>query len=178
MNTTINFDELKNEIEHATRISFKENVERFGSELCAFSLISDDGAMTVVPYINTKSHLDKMQAENLEYKESYEFEPAEWFTSGGANTEFNAICKSLCDEIDNDELDFEAFRKSLFETCFQVLEKLRKENFFLNELDKDILLMFSISDTSEPKENLLRWMQCLNSTNKGKRFEEYIHANY
>lgn len=178
MNTTINFEELKNEIEIATRIAFKENVERYGKDICAFSLVSDDGAMTVVPYINTTSHLVKMQSENPENIESYEFESAEWFTSGGANTEFNAICKTLCDEIDNDDLDFEAFRNSLFETCTQVLEQLLKENFFHKILSKDILLMFSISDTSESKENLVQWTKRLNTANEGKRFEDYMNNNY
>ena len=174
MSTTINFEDLKSEIEIATKLAFKENVEKYGTDICAFSLVSDDGAMTVVPYLNTKEHLEKMQSEDAEYKETYEFEPAEWFASGGASNGFNEICKTLCEEIDNDELDFESFRNSLFETCTQVLEKLRLEKFFQKELGRDILLMFSISDASESNENLLQWMKRLNSASESKRFEKYL----
>ena len=174
MNTNFNFEELKSKIESATRKIFKENSKKYGSDICSFSLISDDGAMTVVPFTNTKSHLTELQLEDPTYKDTYEFEPAEWFTSDGANTEFNDICKMVSDEVDNDNLDFEAFRNTLFETCVQVLEKLRTEHFFRNEIGKDLLVLFSISDTSEPKENLIQWGKRLNSEAIGNRFEDYL----
>ena len=178
MNTTINFEELKSEIEIATRIAFKENVEKYGTDIYAFSLISDDGAMTVVPYTNIKSHLEKEQLEDPEYKDSYEFEPAEWFTSDGANTNFHKICGTLCKEVGNDDLDFELFKNTLFKTCVQVLEKLRAEKFFKKELGKDLLIMFSISDNYEPKENLIKWMKPINNEKLAKRFEIYMDENY
>ena len=38
MSTTINFEDLKSEIEIATKLAFKENVEKYGTDICAFSL--------------------------------------------------------------------------------------------------------------------------------------------
>ena len=174
----MNFDELKSKIEYATKKSFKENIQKYGSDICSFSLISDDGAMTVVPFTNTKSHLSKMQLEDPKYKDVYEFEPAEWFTSDGANTEFNDICKTLSVKIYKENLDFENFKKTLFETCTQVLEKLRTEKFFQQELGRDLLIMFSISDTDETEENQIRWTKRLNNEKEGKRFEDYMNFEY
>ena len=174
MKTNFNFEELKSKIESATKKCFKENIKNYGSDICSFSLISDDGAMTIVPYTNTKSHLKELQLEDPTYKDSYEFEPA----SDGANTEFNDICKMVSDEIDNDDLDFEGFRNTLFETCVQVLEKLRTEKLFRNELGKNLLVLFSISDTSEPKENLIQWGKRLNNEETGNRFEDYLNYEY
>ena len=84
----------------------------------------------------------------------------------------------IFDEIDNDDLDFEGFRNTLFETCVQVLEKLRTEKFFRNELGKNLLVLFSISDTSEPKENLIQWGKRLNNEETGNRFEDYLNYEY
>ena len=162
-----NFEELKSKIEIATKKGFKENIQKYGSDICSFSLISDDGAMTVVPFTNTKSHLEKMQSEDPKYKDVYEFEPAEWFTSDGANAEFDDICKTLSLEIDKEDLDFENFKKTLFETCIEVLEKLRTENFFRKELGKELLILFSVSDTMESEKDIIKWGKrlraCLNS---------------
>ena len=175
MKSDFNFEELKTKIESATKNSFKENIKKYGTDICSFSLTSDDGAMTVIPYTNTKSHLEKKQLEDPKYKEYYEFETCEWYTSDGANIEFNAICKMISEEIDKVELDFENFRNKLFETCIQVLEKLQNENFFLKELGHDLLIKFSISDTTEPKKNLIEWTKRLNNGELGNRYESYMN---
>ncbi|MRX64092.1 DUF4303 domain-containing protein [Maribacter luteus] len=175
MNTDFNFEELKSKIEFAVKKSFKENIQKYGSDICSFSLISDDGAMTLVPYTNTKSHLEKMQSQDPKYKDFYEFEPVEWFTSNGAKAEFHDLCQTLSVETDKEELDFENFRNIVFETCVQVLEKLRTEGFFQKELGKNLLVQFNISDTNEPKENLIKWTKRLNDKKNGKRYQDYMN---
>ena len=178
MKIDFNFEDLKSKIEIATKKSFEENIRKYGSEICSFSLISDDGAMTVVPFTNIKSHLKKMQLEDPNYKEYYEFEPCEWHTSDGANKEFNDICSSLSKEISNENLDFEKFKNKLFETCIEVLENLRNENYFSKKLGKDLLIRFSISDTDEPEENLIKWTKRLNSEVLSRKFEDYTKIEY
>ncbi|XMO86542.1 DUF4303 domain-containing protein [Algibacter sp. AS12] len=162
----------------AVKTCFRENIQKYGSDICSFALISDDGAMTVVPFTNTKSHLMNMQAQNPEHKDYYEFEPAEWFTSNGANEEFNAICKMVSLKIDNEELDFEYFRNTLFNSCVEVLEKLRSEGFFQKELGKNLLVQFNISDTDEPKKNLINWTKRLNDSTYVKRYQDYMNYQY
>ncbi|KAA5822416.1 DUF4303 domain-containing protein [Algibacter amylolyticus] len=174
MNTNFNFEVLKSKIEFAVKTCFKENIQKYGSDICSFALISDDGAMTVVPFTNIKTHLKKMQAENPEQRDYYEFEPAEWFTSNGANEAFNAICKMVSLEIDNEELDFEYFRNTLFASCVEVLEKLRTEGFFQKELGENLLVQFNISDTDESKDNLIHWTKRLNDSTYAKRYQDYI----
>ncbi len=178
MEVNFNFEELKQKIEYATKKSFQENFEKYNSDICAFALVSDDGAMTVVPFINTKSHLNKMILEDPDYKNSYEFEPDEWFTSEGANSEFNEICKTLSKQIFRGDIDFKNFKITLFETCVQVLEKLRLEKFFEQQLGKDLLIRFSISDTDEPKEHLIKWTKRLNNKEISSRFTDYVNTEY
>jgi len=128
---SMDFDSLKQQIKKAAKNAFLENVTKHGEEICAFALVSDDGAMTVVPYTNTKTHLLKMQKEDPVYKEVYEFEPSEWYTSDGANDEIN------------------------------------------NNLQKDILVLFGISDTLEPEEHLIKWAKRINIDMYGDSYEAY-----
>lgn len=169
----MNFDSLKQQIKKATQNAFLENVTNYGKDICAFALVSDDGAMTVVPYTNTSAHLQKMQKEDPIYKEVYDFEPAEWHTSDGANDEVNAICKTLNKEVLREDIDFDAFKNQLFETCVQVLEELQQDNFFKDNLQKDILVLFSISDTDEPEENLIKWAKRTNTETYGEAYQAY-----
>lgn len=173
---TINFNSLKEQIKTAAKNAFVENVAHYGAEVCSFALVSDDGAMTVVPYTNTLLHLHKMQQEDPEDKEVYEFEPAEWCTSDGANEEVNKLCEILnSGALRKSSTNFEEFKNELFETCVEVLEELRQEGFFTNTLQKDILILFSISDTDEPKENLLDWARRINVPAIFKDYEAYMH---
>lgn len=175
MTSDFDFESLKVSIESAARKCFIENAKKYGSDVCSFALVSDDGAMTVVPFTNTLSHLQTLQAESPEDKDYYEFEPNEWLTSDGANTEFNEICKTLLAELDKGHLDFAHFKNTLFESCVQVLEKLRTENFFKQKLGKDLLVLFMISDTLEAEQNLITWAKRLNKHDTGKRFEDYMN---
>ncbi|MDH7447643.1 DUF4303 domain-containing protein [Aquimarina sp. 2201CG14-23] len=169
----MDFNALKQQIKKVTKRAFLENVAKYGKEICAFALVSDDGAMTVVPYTNTIAHLQKMQKDDPDYKEVYEFEPAEWYTSDGANDEIDAICSVLNKEVLRDNINFEVFKNQLFETCVQVLEELQKENFFMDNVEKDILVLFSISDTNEPEENLIKWAKRTNIKTYGEAYEAY-----
>ena len=174
MKEKFDFEGLKSRIEFATRKCFGENMEQHGANLCAFALASDDGAMTVVPRINTIGHLEKMQQQDAQYKDDYEFSSDEWFSDDGANVEFDDICRILANEIAKDGLDFVSFKKELFDSCVQVLEKLRGEQFF----PEDLLVLFSISDTFESVENQVKWAKRLNPGEKAVRFEHWLTDSF
>ena len=174
MKNEFDFQSLKKKIEFATKKCLMENKEKYGSDICAFALISDDGAMTVVPFTNTHTHLKKMQLEDLAYEDDYEFNPSEWLTDDGANDEFSEICKILRTEEEKENLDFAKFKNELFETCVEVLQDLRREKAFFEILQKDILVMFDISDTDESEERLIEWFKSTNTVENGKRFEKWM----
>ncbi len=175
----MDFTVLKQNLKEVTKKAFLENLNKYGKDICGFALVSDDGAMTVVPFTNTLSHLQKMQAEDPKYKEVYEFEPAEWLSSDGANEEVNQICQLLHTAIEKLEgADFDQFKNELFETCVIVLEELQTEKFFGTTLQKDIPIIFSISDTDEPKENLIAWNKRTNSLAMSKSYENYQNIVY
>ena len=175
----MDFDKLKQQIKAITKQAFLENFKKYGQETHSFALVSDDGAMTIVPFTNTVTHLQKMQTEDLEYKEVYEFEPAEWFTSDGANEEVNKICQTLASTTQQLEgSEFEQFKYQLFETCVEVLEELQTEKFFTNQLQKEIMVLFSISDTEETTENLTKWNKRINCLEIGKSYENYQNIEY
>ena len=50
MKEKFDFEKFKNDLDSATRKCFLENFEKLGDKISAFSLISDDGAMTVASY--------------------------------------------------------------------------------------------------------------------------------
>ncbi len=145
----MNFDMLRQKIEHATKKAFIELFENCGAdEIYGFALYSDGGAMTVCPSTNTLKCLTSFdQNDDLTY---YKFEPAEWkYEALGADKEFDEICYNLRNELEkywDDDKGFEKFRKQLFDTCIEILEKLKNENFFRQIVGKDIFLIFTVSD--------------------------------
>jgi hypothetical protein len=156
----MDFVELKRKIEIATRQVISDMFEKHGKdEICAFALCSDGGAWTVVPSTNTKKHIDKQRAANeVDDLLYYKYETAEWeYECEGESADelFDEICE-LCRnevplppwELDSEiaKRDFENFQNQLFETCIEVLEKLKSENFFKQIVGKDILLLFTASD--------------------------------
>jgi len=74
------------------------------------------------------------------------------------------------DDEENDE-EFEEFQQTLYQTCFEVLLKLKQENFFKNLVGKDIFLMFSVTEY-EFDRNKLREMIILLNDNPYQ--EEYL----
>lgn len=139
---------LSQQIETATKKAFIEMYEKHGAEqIYAFALYSDEDAITVCPSTNTLKHLLTADQDDLFY---YKFEPAEWkYEMKGADKEFSEISKQLYHEVVENKLDeehFFKFQKQLFDTCIDVLEKLKNENFFKQIVGKDIFLTFTVSD--------------------------------
>ena len=149
------FNVLREKIEVATKKAFIEMFEKYGQEkIYAFALYSDEDAMTVCPSTNTLKHLENVDNDDLYYK----FAPPEWkYEMQGADKEFSEISKQLYNEIkkiEDDEEQFNRFQKQVFNSCIEVLEKLKNENFFKNIVGKDIFLTFTVSDYDfEEKDN-------------------------
>ena len=144
----MNFEILKQKIENATKKAFTEMYEKYGADdIYAFALYSDEDAMTVCPSTNTLKYLENADQDDLVY---YKFAPAEWkYEMKGAEKDFNEICSDLRDELDKIKDDEEWFyrnQKLVFNTCIDVLEKLKNENFFKNIIGKEIFLTFTVSD--------------------------------
>lgn len=147
--------ELKGKIENAARQAFLEMFEKHGEEgICAFALYSDGGAWTVCPATNTTEHLEEEIKNDSEDEYYYLYETAAWkYECVGADKLFDEICKfcgdTVCAMKKNEktyEKEFSTFQKLLFDTCVEVLEKLKSENFFKQIVGKEILLLFTVSD--------------------------------
>lgn len=169
----MNFEILQQNIEKATKKAFLEIVDTCGAgDIYAFALYSDEGAMTVCPSTNTLKHLENADQDDLAY---CKFEPAEWkYEMKGADQEFNEICDQLRAELDQNEEDdewFLHFQKKLYDTCIDVLEKLKNENFFKQIIGKDIFLTFTVSEY-EFENNYIK--DIINRLNDNEYNREYL----
>lgn len=164
MEEDMDFKSLEGQIELAARKAFTEMFEKYGSEgIYSFALYSDDGAMTVCPSTNTLKKLEEVDQEELPF---YKFEPAEWQCEAeGAETEFGEICDLLREElekIDDDDKAFYKFQKKLYETCVEVLEKLKSEDFFKQITGEDIFLNFVVSEYDFKDKEIKKIITTLN----------------
>ena len=172
----MNFDLLKQEIEAATKKAFLEMFEKHGAEkIYGFALYSDEGAMTVCPSTNTLKHLENADQEDLAY---YKFEPAEWkYEMKGAETDFNNISTKLREELDKNEDNdewFEDFQMKLYETCIEILEKLKSKNFFKQITGEDIFLNFTVSDYEFEINDLKNTIKRLNENDYRKEYLDWM----
>lgn len=164
----MNFDfkKLALEIEAATRKTFQEMVSHHTNEnIYAFALCSDEEATTVYPSTNTEDFLATKDKVDFTY---YKFEPAEWCYEGGKfGKEFSTISHQLYEAIEEEEEEvddeaFEEFQQTLYQTCIDVLLKLKQENFFRNLIGKDIFLLFSVTDYEYDRDKLKEMIVLLN----------------
>ena len=172
----MNFEILREEIEKTTKKAFIEMFENYGAdEIYGFCLYSDEGAMTVCPSTNTIKHLTTVDQDELAY---YKFEPAEWkYEMQGADKEFNKICEELRNELDKNEDNekwFEGFQEQLFDTCIEVLEKLKNESFFKNIVGNDIFLTFTVSDYEFETKDLKKIIKRLNHNEYKNEYLNYM----
>ena len=184
--SNMNFAELKDKIEEATRQAFLEMFEKHGKEeIYAFALYSDDGAMTVCPSTNTMTHLTSQ--DDWQDDLTCKYGPAEWkYECEGADDLFDEICELCRNEFSEKERDeflrmredkidqskIGKFRVQLYETCIEVLEKLKSENFFKQIVGKDIFLYFTVSDGFEFSRE--KWQEVIIRLNDNEYRDEYL----
>jgi hypothetical protein len=172
----MDFENVKQEIERATKQAFIEMYEKHGAEqIYAFALYSDEGAMTVCPATNTRQYLATVDQSDLAY---FTFEPAEWkYEMQGADKAFNAICDALRQAVfenEDDEAWFKQFQRQLFDTCIDVLEKLKNENFFRQIIGKDIFLTFTVSDYEFNHKEIKNIINRLNSSEYKTQYWDWM----
>jgi len=178
---SVDFELLKQKIETAVKLAFTEMYEKHKDEqIYAFALYSDEGAMTVCPATNTLKYLEENEEEDdIEY---YKFDSVEWkYEMQGADELFNEISKLCYKEVDENEYDengdaddewFNTFQTQLYDSCIEVLQKLKNEDFFKNICGEDIFLNFSVTEYEFPEEKLKSIVESLND-NKYK--DEYLN---
>ncbi len=173
-----NFELLKEKIEIAAKTAFQEIYSKHkDEEICSFALYSDEGAMTVCPSANTLEHLSGYSEEEKEHIDYYKFEPAEWkYEMVGADELFADISTMVREEVfkmeeeENVEL-FLKFQKKLYETCINVLGKLKEEGFFKSIVGKEIFLIFTVTEFEFDDSDIINMVTQLND-NKYK--DEYL----
>ena len=170
--TDFDFAALAEGIAQASRAALADISGRCGPHdpVCAFTLYTDDGAMTVCPALLTESQERALTERHPDDASYYRYSASEWPLEGeGANGAFNDLCKlvrehvlALEDELEDEggEAAFVAFRAQLLETMVQVLERLRREDpAFARE---SLMLQVSVSDGDEPAKVLNGWVARLN----------------
>ena len=142
--------------------------------ICAFSLYSDEGAMTVCPAIDFASARDQRIAQTPEYVSDMTFAPAEWaLESVGAEDEFDAICKRLSDHVGAHPRQFGRFRRALFATCVDALAQLRERR----AVRASCLLVFAVSDaTPSPSLDGARFVR-LNPGHPATAYRAWLRAS-
>jgi Domain of unknown function (DUF4303) len=164
-------DDLFELIFEASRKVFTSVIDEYGADsLCAFALYSDAGAMTVMPSINTKTHLERCMTTYPDDADYYRWSTAEWAHEAIHQEEFTAICEHLTEELGklNDDNQFEIFRNNLYATCIDVLMLLKKEHLF-----GDAIVLFAVSD-DEDDERDIAWVRLLNSPELASEFESWL----
>ena len=143
------------------RAAFTELLARHPTEaFYSFALYSDEGAMTGCPSTNTLGHLAAQPPDDLPCAK---FELAKWqYEMVGADAQFNALSRQPSARLDEDfaESDgFEQFRQQLYATC---VDALRQQRFFDEAAGRPVFLLFSVSDSNTPADELAQLVSRLN----------------
>jgi hypothetical protein len=173
---SFDFNQLRDDLVTASKQAFRDIASRYpDSELCAFALYSDAGAMTVCPAICTADFLDTKAAQHPDDFLFYKYSPSEWPLEGvGADDAFKALCTTVREHvfsIEDDDTAFSDFKHRLMETCVEAQLCLRREG--LNTWEKDLLLLVTISDDDEPAGTLKDRVKRLNDVQAAEEFSAW-----
>ena len=174
----IDFQALKSQLTQATQAAFTEVLAQHRAEgIYSFALYSDEGAMTVCPATNTLAHLATQPLEDQLYAK---LEPAEWrYENVGASAQFDAICRQLGTQALYEALEeeaFEQFRQQLYTTCIDVLADLQQQGFFDQAAGREVFLLFHVSDSDTPAEELAQLVRRLNPNAHGDEYLAWLRT--
>ncbi|HPH65789.1 MAG TPA: DUF4303 domain-containing protein [Kofleriaceae bacterium] len=158
------FADLEARIIAASQQAFEDVRQAHPKEqICAFSLYSDDGAMTVCPAFDLASRRAARIAKYPDEADYNTFGTAEWALEAfGARKAFTDICTTVRTFVLNVDhpyqglgswgenpgaTGFASFKTQLFETCQLALEKLRSNGTF--DAYPNLLVMFAVSDDGD-----------------------------
>jgi hypothetical protein len=174
----MNFDYNTFEIElkEKAKITFIGCKEKLNiKDISGFALYSDNSATTISVSCNTFAYLKEMQEEEEGYDEYFKWTPGEWKYEMINAKEFKNLSSTLSDlhfEINN--TSYLIHRNKIYKIAVKVLEELKNENLF-NETSDDFVLMFGVSDFSEP-ELEIDFVKKLNSKVQSDEFELWIKS--
>jgi predicted DNA-binding WGR domain protein len=190
---TCDFEALTLEIREGARRAFTAARQAHAAEnVNAYSLGSDDGAMTIVPICNSEEALRRRVAEEgydlddadldeVDRKEAeaffaeMRFASDEWAYFEGnefLDLPYRRIITEWFDCDVDDEEAFVRFRDGLFESCVLALEQLDREGFFgSGPRREETVVIFEVSDTSLPSRVTDGWVRRLNPSSVFKRYK-------
>jgi Domain of unknown function (DUF4303) len=172
----MNFDYKTFEIElkEKTKNTFIGCTEKLNiKDISGFALYSDNSAMTISVSCNTYEHLKEMQEEEKGYNEYFKWTPGEWKYEMINAKEFKNLSSILSDShFETNNASFLTHRNRIYNIAVKVLEQLKNENLF-KETSNDFVLMFAVSDFSEP-ELEISFVKRLNSEIQSDEFEQWV----
>lgn len=180
--TDFDFAALAESIGQASRAALADISERCGPHdpVCAFTLYTDDGAMTVCPAMVTEAQVLALIARHPDDAGYYRYSSSEWPMEGeGANGAFNDLCTLVREHVlglpdEGGDAVFSAFRTQLLETMVQVLERLRREDPAFARAS--LMLQVSVSDGDEPADVLNQWVARLNPPGVAAGFKAWTDS--
>ncbi|MDM1071721.1 DUF4303 domain-containing protein [Empedobacter brevis] len=173
----MDFNEFKNKLAQSTKQAFLEIYnENPSQDIYAFALCNNDSKIAIHPSANSIEHLEEVSDEDDYHY--YKYEPSKWkFDYLGAKESFeeiNQICKSIADEHDDDEDWFYQFQNQINQKCIEVLEELKKEDFFSKQTGKEVFLNFSVIDDDLNNEKQRKIISQLNDNHYREDYFEWM----
>jgi len=169
-------EKFKKNLKNKTKITFEKCLEKLSKdEICGFALYSDNSAMTISISLNTYSHLKALREEEPGYDQYFRWTPGEWKYEMINSNEFEEL-NDLLDKahVDVTEVQFLEYRNSVYNTAVEILEEMKNEGLFAG-MKNDFILMFAVSDFSEPKLEI-EYVSRLNNEQKNVEFREWIES--
>jgi len=171
-----NIKKFKSELKSITKSTFQKCLKKVDTtEICGFGLYSDNSAMTISVSLNTRDHLEEMRVDDPEYATYFRWTMGEWkyeLINAEAYKELNEILQKT--HFEGTDVAFSAHRNKIYNCAVEVLAELKQEGIFTT-MEEDFVLMFAVSDFSEP-ELETSFVKKLNNEELTNEFEVWLES--
>lgn len=156
-----------------------ESVTAGRDDVVAVALFTDSDARTLQPAALTRTHLAGLEAEYPEYAVPYAWDPDEWDILPGPHEPslfdpLMAKIRTFADEVDEDA--WLGYTVLVFNFFVEGMKNLAREGYFESTYP-GANVAFWVTDTDEPVENLIEWVELLNPPERSARYVAYLREH-
>jgi hypothetical protein len=148
-------------------------------DVVGVALVTDSDGRTLQPAALSRSRRDELAVEHPAHAQAYAWEPDEWDILPGLHEPslfdpLMAKVRALSDEVDDES--WLGYTVLAYNWVVEGMKNLANEGWF-ETVHPDAKVAFWVTDSEEPVENVIEWVQLLNPPERSAPYVAHLREH-